>query len=351
MKIVQDHSRRRHETPCLNDRSAVSDIAGQMRTRSTVMQSVFEKVRSVAVTHTTVMLQGETGTGKGVIARLIHRCSEHCEGPFISVHCGSIPDTLVESEMFGHEKGAFTGALRRKPGKFEIARDGTIFLDEIGTVSIAVQVKLLQVLQERSFQRIGGDEFLQSNARVIAATNMNLRRMTDSGTFRKDLYYRLNVFPIEIPSLRQRKEDIPLLVDTFLERLNQRYQKKIRSVAPTVMSALERHSWPGNIRELENLIERAFILEKTEELTLDSLPEEFFGICHPILQNPIDPTRTLAEVRRQGIAQIEKKYLVEILTLKRGKIGETAQQAGISPRQLHKLMGKYGLRKETYKRA
>lgn len=314
------------------------------------MESVFEKVRSVAVTHTTVMLHGETGTGKGVIARLIHRRSERCEGPFISVHCGSIPDTLVESEMFGHEKGAFTGALRRKPGKFEIARDGTLFLDEIGTITIAVQVKLLQVLQDRTFQRIGGEEILQSNARVIAATNMNLRRMTDSGTFRKDLYYRLNVFPIEIPSLRQRKEDIPLLVETFLERLNQRYQKTIQAVSPAVMQAFEQHAWPGNIRELENLIERAFILEKTEELTLDSLPQEFFVVCNPAMKTRIDPDRTLAEVRRQSVARVEKKYLTELLTLKRGKINETARQAGISPRQLHKLMTKYGLCKENYKR-
>lgn len=314
------------------------------------MRSVFDKVQSVAVTHTTVMLHGETGTGKGVIARLIHRCSEHCEGPFISVHCGSIPDTLVESEMFGHEKGAFTGALRRKPGKFEIARDGTLFLDEIGTISIAVQVKLLQVLQDRSFQRIGGEELVRSNARVIAATNMNLRRMTDSGTFRKDLYYRLNVFPIEIPSLRQRKEDIPLLVGIFLERLNRRYKKTIHAVSAPVMRALENYPWPGNIRELENLIERAFILEKSNELTLESLPPEFFAVCKPAMENPIDPTRTLAEVRRQSMAQIEKKYLAEILAMKRGRIGETARQAGISPRQLHKLMTKYGLRKETFKR-
>jgi DNA-binding NtrC family response regulator len=321
-----------------------------MRTRSALMQSVFDKVRSVAVTHTTVMLHGETGTGKGVVARLIHRCSQQSDGPFISVHCGSIPDTLVESEMFGHEKGAFTGAMRRKPDKFEIARDGTLFLDEIGTISIAVQVKLLQVLQDRSFQRIGGEEILQSNARVIAATNMNLRRMNESGTFRKDLYYRLNVFPIEIPSLRHRKEDIPLLVDTFLERLNQRYQKTIRSVSAPVMSAFEQYTWPGNIRELENLIERAFILEKTEELTLDSLPQEFFVVCSPNIQNPIDPNRTLAEVRRQTVALIEKNYLAEILTLKYGKIGETALQAGISPRQLHKLMTRYGLRKEDFKR-
>jgi transcriptional regulator with GAF, ATPase, and Fis domain len=313
------------------------------------MKSVFEKVRSVAPTKSTVLLVGETGTGKGVLARLIHRHSNRSELQFIAVHCGAIAETLIESELFGHEKGSFTGAVRRKLGKFEIAKGGTIFLDEIGTITPSVQIKLLQVLQEETFQRVGGEEDISANVRVISATNIDLKQMCEEERFRKDLYYRLNVFPIEIPPLRERSEDIPHFVELFLKKLNQFNAKEIHSVHDEVMDAFRRYSWPGNIRELENLMERAYILEMTSVLTPKSFPSELFESGPALPTVPIDGTTTLAEVRQRGIAEIERSYLIDVLTRHRGKIRESARTAGVSTRQIHKLMQKYALRKERFK--
>jgi transcriptional regulator with GAF, ATPase, and Fis domain len=205
------------------------------------MREVFKKIRAVASTRATVLLIGETGTGKGLLARMIHMHSNRCDDPFISVHCGAIPDTLLESELFGHEKGAFTGAVRKKLGKFEMARGGTIFLDEIGTITPPAQIKLLQVLQDGTFSRVGGEEALQTDARVITATNADLTGMSERGEFRKDLYYRLNVFPIEIPPLRERVDDIPQIVEVFLKKLKQRHEKNIHSVHPHVLQVFENY--------------------------------------------------------------------------------------------------------------
>ena len=199
------------------------------------MREVYKKIRAVASTRATVLLNGETGTGKGLLARMIHMHSNRCDDPFISVHCGAIPDTLLESELFGHEKGSFTGAVRKKLGKFEMARGGTIFLDELGTITPPAQIKLLQVLQDGTFSRVGGEETLQTDARVITATNADLAEMTERGEFRKDLYYRLNVFPVEIPPLRERVEDIPQIAEVFLQKLKQRHEKNIHSVHPQVL--------------------------------------------------------------------------------------------------------------------
>ncbi len=320
-----------------------------VRTRSPLMKQVFDKIRSVAPTKTTVMLYGETGVGKGIIAGLIHRHSNRKNQPYISIHCGAIPDTLLESELFGHEKGAFTGAVKRKPGKFEIAQEGTLFLDEIGTVTPAAQIKLLQVLQDRTFQRVGGEEVIEANVRIIAASNSDLKVMSDEGAFRKDLYYRLHVFPVEIPSLRDRIKDISLLVEYFLNRLNLYYAKGIHGVHPAVMEALERYDWPGNIRELENLVERAYILESGTALTPDSFPAELFGRELELPPTRFDSGMTLAEVRHNGVEAIERRYLNEVLTRNRGKINESAREAGISTRQLHKLLTKYGIHKESFK--
>ena len=220
------------ELDYLRDRFWQADSLEIVQTRCPGMKTVFDKIRSVAPTKSTVMLTGETGTGKGVMANLIHKHSNRSEAQFISVHCGAIPDTLLESELFGHEKGAFTGAVRRKLGKFEIAKGGTIFLDEIGTVTPSAQIKLLQILQDGTFQRVGGEETLEANVRVIAATNTDLKRMCDDGLFRKDLYYRLNVFPIEIPPLRERMEDIPHFVDVFLRKMNKFHLKAHSSRGP-----------------------------------------------------------------------------------------------------------------------
>jgi DNA-binding NtrC family response regulator len=320
-----------------------------VQTISPVAKEIFDKVLSVAPTKSTVLLTGETGTGKGLVAKFIHLNSQRKNAQFISVHCGAIPDTLLESELFGHEKGAFTGADRRKLGKFEIANSGTIFLDEVGTITPSAQIKLLRILQDRTFQRLGGEIDIETDVRIIAATNADLKKLSNDGLFRSDLYYRLSVFPIEIPPLRERREDIPLLVKFFLKRMKQSYSKEICDVHPKVMQAFEQYTWPGNIRELENLIERAYILETSSVLTPESFPRELFTSEHSRTQAPLDASLTLAEVRRRSIENIERHYLRELLALTKGKIHKTAEAAGITTRQLNKLMNKYGLQKEDFK--
>ena len=320
-----------------------------IQTKSRLMEVVYERIRSVAPTKSTVLLMGETGVGKGVLAKLIHQHSNRRKGPFVSVHCGAIPDSLIESELFGHEKGAFTGAIKRKLGRFETATGGTIFLDEIGTITSSAQIKLLQVLQDGTFQRVGGETTMGADVRIIAASNADLKAMCDAREFRKDLYYRVNVFPIEILPLRRRLEDIPHFVKEFLSRLNTLNQKQINEVDPGVIQALMRYSWPGNIRELENLVERAYILETTSVLTPKSFPDELFdlgGGASPMLP---DTSLTLEKVRRKAIEDIERNYLKELLAKHRGKIKGASENAGITTRQIHKLMTKYGLRKEEFK--
>lgn len=337
------------ELDYLRDQFWQSDSLEMVQTRNPEMKRVFDKIRSVAPTKSTVLLAGETGSGKGVLAKLIHRHSTRGDAQFINVHCGAIPDTLLESELFGHEKGAFTGAVRRKLGKFEIAHGGTIFLDEIGTITPPAQIKLLQVLQDGSYQRVGGEESLQANVRIIAATNMDLKKMCDEGRFRRDLYYRLNVFPIEILPLRERIEDIPLLADVFLKKFNNLFQKQIREIHPEVMKAFKYYPWPGNIREMENLMERAYILEVTRMLTAQSFPTELFDATGKPEMSSAADFPTLAEARGKGIESAERQYLKELLSRTEGKIRAASELAGISTRQLHKLMTKHGIRKEEYR--
>ncbi len=326
-----------------------ADSLTVVQTNNTAMQLVFNKIRSVAPTKSTVLLIGETGTGKGILANLIHQHSSRATAQFISVHCGSIPDTLLESELFGHEKGAFTGAIRRKLGKFEIAKGGTIFLDEVGTITPLAQIKLLQVLQDGTFNRVGGDEALSTDARIITATNSDLMKMSDEGQFRRDLYYRLNVFPIEIPPLRERIEDLNLFIDVILKKLNQSHKKNIHEVHPSVFEALKIYSWPGNIRELENLIERAYILEGSSLLTPESFPSELFGDDISAAVLSMDSHLPLTKARQKAVEDFERQYLKELIARNNGKIKKSAEDAGITTRQLHKLMSKYGIRKEEYK--
>lgn len=347
---LQEYKRLSSELDYFRDRFWRTDSLSVLQTNCMAMKEVFAKVRAVAPTESTVLLTGETGTGKGVIARLIHQHSKRSANQFISVHCGAIPDSLLESELFGHEKGAFTGAIRRKLGKFEIAHGGTIFLDEIGTISPAMQIKLLQVLQERTIVRVGGENVIKTDVRIIAATNTNLKKMCDEGAFRSDLYYRLNVFPIEVPPLRERVEDIPILLENFLKRLNKSSAKHISDIHPDVLDAFEAYSWPGNIRELENLIERAYILETSSILTPKSFPIELFSEQIKKNRHIIDTTYTLKEVRKHELERIERQYLTEVLSKNRGKIKATAEVAGISERQLHKLLSRYGILKEDFKR-
>jgi transcriptional regulator with GAF, ATPase, and Fis domain len=227
---------------------------------SPALEAVLDGVKRVAPTSSTVLIQGETGTGKELIARAIHNISSRCGRPFIKLNCAAIPLDLLESELFGHEKGAFTGAIAQKLGRFELADTGTLFLDEVGDIPPALQPKLLRILQEQEFERLGGNRTHQVDVRLVAATHRNLAEMVDNGQFRSDLYFRLNVFPVELPSLRERREDIPALVTHFVEVLGRRIGREIQHIPPETMLALCSHDWPGNIRELQNLIERAVIL-------------------------------------------------------------------------------------------
>jgi DNA-binding NtrC family response regulator len=346
---IDESTRLQSELDYLRDKFWNNESMALLRTNSSLMKDVFAKIRSVSQSNSTVLLTGETGTGKSIIANLIHQHSSRRDKQFISVHCGAIPDTLLESELFGHEKGAFTGAVKRKLGKFEIANNGTIFLDEIGTISNAMQIKLLQILQERTFQRVGGEVTLEADVRIIAATNADLKSMVAAGDFRDDLYYRLNVFPIEIPPLRDRAGDISLLNEQFIKKLNRFYGKNIHGIDEEVNQALQKYSWPGNIRELENIIERAYIIETASILTRENFPSELFDNDSPVIPTVVDTSLTLEQIRGREIERIERVYLKEQLAAHRGKISETAEAAGIGARQLHKLLTKYGIRKEEFK--
>jgi DNA-binding NtrC family response regulator len=347
---VHEGIRAQSELDYLRDRFWQSDSLDVVQTRNQAMRAVFDQVRLVAPTKSTVLLAGETGTGKGVLAKLIHRHSNRRGVQFIGIHCGAIPDTLLESELFGHEKGAFTGAVRRKLGKFELANRGTIFLDEIGTITPSAQIKLLQVLQDRTFQRVGGETFIETDVRIIAASNKDLGQMVEQGLFRNDLYYRLNVFPIEIPPLRERREDIPQLTEIFLRQMNRFNHRGIHYVHPQVMDAFQRYPWPGNIRELENLVERACILETSSILTPASFPAELFAGGSSALSAPAGRTGlTLAEARALAVTEAEKSYLQELLARTGGRINRTAESAGVTVRQISKLMRKYNIRKETFR--
>ncbi|MCE5263098.1 MAG: sigma-54 dependent transcriptional regulator [Deltaproteobacteria bacterium] len=346
---LREGIRAQSELDYLRDRFWQSDSLEVVQTRNPAMRAVFDKVRLVAPTKSSVLLTGETGTGKGILAKLIHRHSNRRAVQFIGIHCGAIPDTLLESELFGHEKGAFTGAVRRKLGKFELAHGGTIFLDEIATITPSAQIKLLQVLQECTFQRVGGETLIETDARIIAASNMDLGQMVERGLFRKDLYYRLNVFPIEIPPLRERREDIPQLTEIFLRQMNRFNHRGIHYVHPRVMEAFQGYPWPGNIRELENLIERACILETSSILTPGSFPAELFAGEPAVVPIPSGAGLTLSEVRTRAAAEAEKNYLREVLARNRGRINRTAEAAGVTARQINKLMRRYGIRKETFR--
>ncbi len=334
------------ELDYLRDHFWADDVLDFVRTESPVMRETLAKIRRVAVTPTTVLLTGETGTGKSTLARLIHRHSDRRDKQFISIHCGAIPDELIESELFGHERGAFTNAVRRKLGRFELADRGTIFLDEVGLLSPAAQVKLLSVIQERTFQRVGGEKDIHVDVRIIAATNVELEDLCHGGTFRRDLFFRLNVFPIRVPALRERIDDIPGMVRIFLGRLQQGQGKGIEGAEPRVLRAFERYPWPGNVRELENLVERAYILEEGPQLTAKSFPADLFASEELDAEPNPQGELSLSEFRSRGLAQLEREYLRSLLTGHQGRLREAAAIAGISLRQLHKLLTKYELRSE-----
>jgi DNA-binding NtrC family response regulator len=350
IETMQESLTQNLELDYLRDRFWKTEWLDLINTQTDRMREVFKKIRAVASTKATVMLSGETGTGKSLLARLLHFHSSRSDDPFIAVHCGAIPDTLLESELFGHEKGAFTGALRTKRGKFELAQNGTIFLDEIGTISAAAQVKLLQVLQDGTFNRVGGEVELKTDARIIAATNTDLAVMSEKGEFRKDLFYRLNVFPIDLPPLKERKEDIPVLIEQLFKKLNAKHGKRLKGVHSKVIGALQIYDWPGNIRELENLLERAYILETSQILTPENFPAVLFETDSPAAMLPIDTSMTLSEARQMAVEDFERQYLKKLFSRTKGKVNLAAKEADISTRQLNKLMAKHGIRKEVFKK-
>ncbi|MFH1965899.1 MAG: sigma 54-interacting transcriptional regulator [Acidobacteriota bacterium] len=247
---------------------------GDLVSRSPIMQKLFEALPAVSVSPSTVLILGETGTGKELVARTIHGLSPQRNGPFVAINCGALPDTLLESELFGYTAGAFTGAVKDKPGRFSLARGGTIFLDEIGDVSPALQVRLLRVLQERTYEPLGAIKSEKTDARIVVATNKDLSELTRKGDFREDLYYRVNVVRVELPPLRRRKEDIPLLADQFIQRFNRLQDRLVQGITPEALSLLMAHDWPGNVRELENAIERAFVTCNQGLIDIRHLPEE-----------------------------------------------------------------------------
>jgi transcriptional regulator with PAS, ATPase and Fis domain len=252
-----------------------------------------------------VLILGESGTGKEVVARAIHQGSRRSEGPFVVVNCAAYAETLLPSELFGHEKGAFTGAIRRKLGRFEQAHGGTIFLDEVGEISLPTQVVLLRVIQERKFERVGGEETISTDARILAATNRDLRQAMSKGTFREDLYWRLNVISIHVPPLRERKEDIPQLVTNFVEKYNSALGRNIVSVSNEAMDLIFSHHWPGNVRELENIVERAMVLTKSDVITPESLPPELRA--YQYAASPVDRAADLKLLEEDHVRSILEK--------------------------------------------
>jgi DNA-binding NtrC family response regulator len=289
------------------------------------IDKVYEEVKAVSPADTTVILYGETGTGKSLIARIVHMISGR-KGLFVTVNCAAIPGTLLESEFFGHEKGAFTGAVSSKKGKFELASDGTIFLDEISEMTVDLQAKLLRVLQERSFERLGGLESITVDTRVIAATNRNLKKLVGEGSFREDLYYRLNVFPVSIPPLRERKEAIPVLVEYLADRLSRKLGKHVKSISEDAMKRLVSYPWPGNIRELENTIERAMILSKSN-----------------ILEIQLPAIEVKSGVENLNIKSVEKKAIEDALKRANGNRRSASEILGISLRALQYKIKEYDI--------
>jgi len=312
--------------------------------RSEAMLEVFKMIETVARTNSTILLTGESGTGKGLVAQAVHFYSLRRERPMVALNCGAMPETLLESELFGHMRGAFTGADANKKGLLEVAEKGTIFLDEIGEMSPVMQVKLLRVLQERRFRRVGGLEELQADIRVIAATNQDLTKAVADGRFREDLYYRINVIPIVLPPLRERREDIPLLAEHFLVKYAEQMAKGVAGISRSAMELLKQHDWPGNIRELENVIERAVALEATPAILSESLPPSI-RTAPARTETPVGETLPDAGFDLEAhVKEIERGYIAQALQQSGGVQVKAAELLGMSFRSFRYYVKKYNLR-------
>jgi DNA-binding NtrC family response regulator len=312
------------------------------------MHAIFELISNVAHTTTTVLIEGETGTGKEQVARAIHAASQHRTGPLVAVNCAALPENLLESELFGHEKGSFTSAVGQRKGRFELADGGTLFLDEVGDVPAAMQAKLLRVLQERRFERVGGTESIEVDVRIIAATNRSLLRLVKQGTFREDLYYRLNVVKIDLPPLRERTEDIPLLAAHFAQKYA-RPGEQPKEFSPQAMEVLLHYRWPGNIRELENAVERACVTAREDVIQPENLPPEVLTPSAPKLPFSIDLDRPLPDLLRDVTTDMEQQYIRKALKKSRGNIGRCAKICGLSRRSISAKIAEYNINKAVFK--
>ncbi len=328
-RLVKENIRLRR---ALAKRFQFQDLVG----KSAKILNVIEMIKTVAATKSTVLIKGESGTGKELVARAIHELSPRNKHPFIAAACGAIPETLLEAELFGYEKGAFTGATSQHKGRIELADKGTLFLDEIGDISLKTQVDLLRFLQEREFRRVGGKESLKVDIRIMAATNKNLEDMITSGEFREDLYYRLNVINIVVPPLRERREDIPLLADHFLEKYCLDTGKKIDGISEQVMKVIMEYDWPGNIRQLENTIEHAVVVAKEQEIQIEDLPEY---LTHS------KAGADTGEVQH-SLEDLEKKHILRTLHANRWNVKKSAQVLGINRVTLYNKIKKFGLKQD-----
>ena len=320
---------------------------GELIGQSEAMKDVFDKIEKVGTTDVTVLIQGESGSGKELVAREIYKRSKRGNGPLVIMNCAAVPETLIESELFGHEKGAFTGAVERRLGKFELANKGTIFLDEIGDMSISTQSKLLRVLQEQKFERLGGTETLAVDVRIISATHHDLEEEIEEGRFREDLYYRIKVVNIKLPPLRQRKEDIPLLVSRFIQYFSERHQKRMLSISSEAMKMLVSYNWPGNVRQLKNVIESAVVLSNNEILDMVDLPEE---VKHPennvVTLRNIDYSLSFRDAKKILIENFERDFIKKKLEEFSGNISRTAEALDMHRQNLQQKIRELRINKE-----
>ncbi|MCF6150587.1 MAG: sigma 54-interacting transcriptional regulator [Candidatus Kuenenia sp.] len=331
----------------LKERYSFHNLIG----KNYLMQNIYDLIERVSQTDSTILITGETGTGKELVARAIHYNSPRKDYNLVAVNCAALPETLLESELFGHVKGSFTGAIRDKKGKFELADKGTIFLDEIGELSIPTQVKLLRVLQERQIERVGDERHIKVDIRIIAATNQDLLELIEKGKFRKDLFYRLNIISIRIPSLRERTDDIPLLVNHFIEKFNNRFNKSITGISPNALRKLMSYSWPGNIRELEGVIEKAILLEESETienielLTDHSVESNLFLPPSSNAKSDIPPYDNM----QAHLDTLEREYFVKVFQKYNGRIGKIAEFTGLNRRTILNKMKKFSIKKSLFK--
>jgi two-component system response regulator HydG len=338
MERAMDHSHLKEENRLLRETLGTQFDYRNIIGRSTAMVKLLETVAQVAPSEATVLITGESGTGKELIAGAIHFNSPRKAGPFVKINCAALTETLLESELFGHEKGAFTGAHRRREGRFLLADGGSLFLDEVSAMSLAMQVKLLRVLQEREITRVGGEEVIKVDVRVIAATNKDLIQEIEENRFREDLYYRLNVVALNVPRLREREEDIPLLTQHFLGMFAEKNQKKIKGLTPQAMDRLLKYEWPGNVRELMNAIERAVVLSRSEYLDQEDLPMV-------VKDEDSEGLGLLTESTVPGdlpLDEVEKVTILKTLEACGGNKSEAARRLGITRKTLHKKLKKYG---------